>query len=162
MIGAERLTVLSTSYEEFDPGFLTRAPSVTPLISLFESTCRDIQIRQIPHDGNESRNNCLCMRCSAALRCTRRGLGCLIDSRQHTIVIHGTGRGDGIVLIGLTKEPIAESDRKSLTATAAFEGTAFTAVTFSRIVDALSERFGLPCEPRDTVSDRFEEHLWFF
>jgi len=49
----------------------------------------------------------------------------------------GTGRSDGTVLIGLTKEPIAESDRKSLGAEAALQGITFAAVTFSQIVEAL-------------------------
>jgi hypothetical protein len=49
----------------------------------------------------------------------------------------GTGRGDGTVLIGLTKEPIAEPDLKSLAAEAALQGITFTSVTFSQIVEAL-------------------------
>jgi hypothetical protein len=49
----------------------------------------------------------------------------------------GTGRGEGAVLIGLTKEPIAESDRKSLAAKANVHGITFAAVTFSQIVEAL-------------------------
>ena len=53
---------------------------------------------------------------------------------QHKV---GTGRRDGTVLIGLTKEPIAESARKSLAAEAALQGITFAAVTFSQIVEAL-------------------------
>jgi hypothetical protein len=53
---------------------------------------------------------------------------------QHSV---GTSRGDSTVLIGLTKEPIAESDRKSLAAEAALQGITFTTVTFSQIVEAL-------------------------
>lgn len=53
---------------------------------------------------------------------------------QHQV---GTGRGDSTVLIGLTKEPIAESDRKSLAAEAALQGITFAAVTFSQIVETL-------------------------
>lgn len=56
---------------------------------------------------------------------------------QHQV---GTGRGDSTVLIGLTKEPIAESDRKSLVAEAALQGITFAAVTFSQIVEALKEQ----------------------
>ena len=48
-----------------------------------------------------------------------------------------TARSDGAVLIGLTKEPIAESDRKMLTAEATLHGITFAAVTFSQVVDAL-------------------------
>jgi hypothetical protein len=46
----------------------------------------------MPPDGNESRKNHLCMRGSVPWRCARPGLGYLIDSRQHTMVIHGPGR----------------------------------------------------------------------
>jgi hypothetical protein len=53
---------------------------------------------------------------------------------QHQV---GTGRSDNALLIGLTKEPIAESDRKSLAADAATRGITFAAVTFSQIVEAL-------------------------
>ncbi len=49
----------------------------------------------------------------------------------------GTSRGHGTILIGLTKEPIAESDRKVLAADAALQGITFAAVTFSQIVEAL-------------------------
>lgn len=45
-----------------------------------------------------------------------------------------TDHSDGTVLIGLTKEPIAESARKSLTAEAASRGIRFAVVTFSQIV----------------------------
>ncbi|MBZ5636921.1 MAG: hypothetical protein LAO55_27675 [Acidobacteriia bacterium] len=48
-----------------------------------------------------------------------------------------TGRGDGSILIGLTKEPIAESERKVLVAEAASQGITFAAVTFTQIVEAL-------------------------
>jgi hypothetical protein len=44
-------------------------------------------------------------------------------------------RGD--ILIALTKEPIAESDRKSLAADGALQRIVFTAITFSQIVEAL-------------------------
>jgi hypothetical protein len=43
----------------------------------------------------------------------------------------------GDVLIGLTKEPIAEGDRKSLTAEASSHGINFATVTFSQIVEEL-------------------------
>ena len=56
---------------------------------------------------------------------------------QHRI---GTGRSEGTILIGLTKEPIAEADRKLLAAEAAVKGITFAAVTFSQIVDALKEQ----------------------
>jgi hypothetical protein len=66
--------------------------------------------------------------------------GGVVDSdqiRRHLkSIAHAAGsRGD--VLIGLTKEQIAESDRKALAAEAALEGITFTAVTFSQIVEAL-------------------------
>ena len=61
--------------------------------------------------------------------------------RRHfkSIAQHQTGvtRGLGTILIGLTKEPIAESDRKALAADAAMQGITFAAVTFSQIVEAL-------------------------
>lgn len=46
-------------------------------------------------------------------------------------------RGDGTILIGLTKEPIADSERRALAAEAAAKGTAFAAVTFSQVSEAL-------------------------
>lgn len=49
----------------------------------------------------------------------------------------GTSRGAATVLIGLTKEPIAESERKSLAVEAAAQGITFTVVTFSQVVEAL-------------------------
>ncbi len=49
----------------------------------------------------------------------------------------GPLRSEGTVLIGLTKEPIAESGRKTLSAEAASHGITFAAVTFSQVVDAL-------------------------
>ena len=49
----------------------------------------------------------------------------------------GASRGHGTILIGLTKEPIAESARRALTADAALQGITFAAVTFSQIVEAL-------------------------
>jgi hypothetical protein len=48
-----------------------------------------------------------------------------------------TSRGEETILIGLTKEPIADSDRKALGADAALKGITFTAVTFSQIVEGL-------------------------
>jgi hypothetical protein len=39
--------------------------------------------------GMSRQKNHLCMRSSVPSRCTRRGLGYLIDNRSHTIVIHG-------------------------------------------------------------------------
>jgi hypothetical protein len=47
------------------------------------------------------------------------------------------GRGDGAILIGLTKEPIADSEHKALAAEAAAKGIAFAAVTFTQITEAL-------------------------
>ena len=49
----------------------------------------------------------------------------------------GTSRGEGTILIGLTKEPIAESDREALTDEAASQRITFAAITFSQIVEAL-------------------------
>jgi hypothetical protein len=49
----------------------------------------------------------------------------------------GTSRVEGAILIGLTKEAIADSDRKALAADAASQGMTFAAVTFSQIVEAL-------------------------
>jgi len=46
-------------------------------------------------------------------------------------------QGENIVLIGLTKEPIAENDRKSLAAEAALKGITFAAVAVSQIVETL-------------------------
>lgn len=45
--------------------------------------------------------------------------------------------GDGAILIGLTKEPIAESDRKKLTLAASEQGIDFAAVTFTQLADVL-------------------------
>jgi len=47
------------------------------------------------------------------------------------------GRGDGAFLIGLTKEPIADSEHRALVAEAAGKGIAFAAVTFTQISEAL-------------------------
>jgi hypothetical protein len=49
-----------------------------------------------------------------------------------------SGRGD--ILIALTKEQIAEADRKSLAAHGALQRITFAAVTFSQIVEALKEQ----------------------
>jgi hypothetical protein len=59
--------------------------------------------------------------------------------RRHlrSIAEHAQGRGEGAILIGLTKEPIAESDRKALAGEAAAQGVTFAAVTFSQVVEAL-------------------------
>jgi hypothetical protein len=51
-----------------------------------------ISTRQMPPNGNESRKNHLCIRGSVPCRCTTPGLGYLIDSREHTMVVHGPGR----------------------------------------------------------------------
>jgi hypothetical protein len=49
----------------------------------------------------------------------------------------GLGRVEGSILIGLTKEPIADADRLALTTEAAKQGITFAATTFSQIVEAL-------------------------
>lgn len=49
----------------------------------------------------------------------------------------GDRRADTTILIGLTKEPIADSDRKALAADAKLLDIAFAAVTFSQIVEEL-------------------------
>jgi hypothetical protein len=49
----------------------------------------------------------------------------------------GSGTETNAVLIGLTKEQIAECDRKALTTEAAKYGITFAAVTFTQIVEAL-------------------------
>jgi len=73
---------------------------------------------------------------------TKRGGALDADQiRRHlsTICRHASGAmgGKGSILLGLTKEPIAESDRKVLAADAAILGVKFAAVTFSQIVEAL-------------------------
>lgn len=71
----------------------------------------------------------------------------------------GTGHGDGTVLIGLTKEPIADSDRKSLAAEAALQGITFAAVTFSQVVEALTAQCeGLERDLLPIVED-YESYL---
>lgn len=59
--------------------------------------------------------------------------------RRHlrSIAGHSQGKGEGAILIGLTKEPIAESERKALAGEAASQGVTFAAVTFSQVVEAL-------------------------
>jgi hypothetical protein len=57
-------------------------------------------------------------------------------------------RTEGTILIGLTKEPIADSDRKALSGDATSKGIAFAAVTFSQIVE----------EPRAQCAE-FEQEL---
>lgn len=59
--------------------------------------------------------------------------------RRHlqSIAGHTQGRSEGTILIGLTKEPIAESERQALAGEAASQGVTFAAVTFSQIVEAL-------------------------
>ena len=48
-----------------------------------------------------------------------------------------TGARSNLVLIGLTKEPITDSERNSISAEATKYGIAFAAVTFTQIVEAL-------------------------
>jgi hypothetical protein len=57
----------------------------------------------------------------------------------------GANRGEGTILIGLTKEPIANADREQLATDAASQGLTFAAVTFSQVVEALKEQ----CAPFD-------------
>jgi hypothetical protein len=73
---------------------------------------------------------------------TKRGGKLDVDQiRRHfrSIAAHPTASShpDGTVLIGLTKEPLAEPDRKTLIADGAALGITFAAVTFSQIVEAL-------------------------
>ena len=74
---------------------------------------------------------------------------------QHQSGSHGSA---GTVLIGLTKEPIADSDRKSLAAEAASKGITFAAVTFSQIVEALRECAASERELSSIVED-YESYL---
>ena len=59
--------------------------------------------------------------------------------RRHlrSIGEHTKEKGEDLILIGLTKEPIPESQRKELAGEAASQGVTFAAVTFSQIVEAL-------------------------
>ena len=59
--------------------------------------------------------------------------------RRHfnSIAPGATSASRGDILIALTREQIAESDRKSLAAEGALQRIMFTAITFSQIVDAL-------------------------
>jgi len=49
----------------------------------------------------------------------------------------GTQRGEGAILIGLTKEVIADFERKTLSAAALERGITFAAITFTQIREAL-------------------------
>lgn len=57
--------------------------------------------------------------------------------RHFKSIAHAARIGCAEVLIGLTKEQIADSDRKSLVAEASLKGITFAAVTFTQIVEAL-------------------------
>lgn len=64
----------------------------------------------------------------------RRHLDSIVVSKNET------GSGVGNVLLGLTKDPIGDSDRKSLTEKAASHGITFAAATFSQIAEAFREQ----------------------
>jgi hypothetical protein len=71
---------------------------------------------------------------------TKRGGDIDLDQIRRHLKSIVTDRGSyshGDVLIALTKENIAESDRKSLAADGALQRVTFAAVTFSQIVEAL-------------------------
>ena len=60
-----------------------------------------------------------------------------IKRHFETITPENTTAGSGDYLIALTKDPIAEDERKALAAEGATKHITFTAVTFSQIVEAL-------------------------
>jgi hypothetical protein len=80
-----------------------------------------------------------------------------VQRHLKTIAKNGTRRGN--ILIGLTKEQIAEADRKALAASAAAQGIAFAAVTFSQIAEAL----GKECAPYErellAIVDDYRSYL---
>jgi hypothetical protein len=57
--------------------------------------------------------------------------------RHFKSIVQPAGTRGSDILIGLTKEQIAESDRKSLAAEGADHGITFAALTFSQVVEAL-------------------------
>ena len=78
---------------------------------------------------------------------TKRGGQLDADQIQrHLQTIATSGTRGGEILIGLTKEQIAEADRKALVANAAAEGIAFAAVTFSQVAEALRQQ----CAPHES------------
>jgi hypothetical protein len=57
--------------------------------------------------------------------------------RHFKSIVQLEGRSRGDVLLGLSKEAIADSERKSLATEGASQGITFAAITFSQIVEAL-------------------------
>ena len=71
----------------------------------------------------------------------------------------GTSRSGGIFLIGLTKEPIADRDRKQLAALAASKGITFAAVTFSQIIEELRANCAVFEQELRSIVDDYEAYL---
>lgn len=80
-----------------------------------------------------------------------------VQRHLQTIAKSKTRGGD--ILIGLTKEQIAEADRKTLAANAAAQGIAFAAVTFSQVAEALRQE----CAPHESellaIIEDYETYL---
>lgn len=71
----------------------------------------------------------------------------------------GAGRGEGAILIGLTKEPIADSERKTLAAEAAGQGVTFAAVTFTQITETLRAQCADFERELHSIVDDYENYL---
>lgn len=71
----------------------------------------------------------------------------------------GANRGEGTILIGLTKEPIADADRERLAADATSHGVTFAAVTFSQVVEALKAQCAQFDEELLSIVEDYESFL---
>lgn len=83
-----------------------------------------------------------------------------IRAHFNTVASHPAVRGGSqAIMVGLTKDPISESDRQSLAGEAASKGIRFGAVTFSDVLNALNEQCsGLERELQPIVED-FRNYL---
>jgi hypothetical protein len=91
---------------------------------------------------------------------TKRGGQLDADQVQrHLSTIANSGARGGDILIGITKEQIAEADRKVLAENAAAQGIAFAAVTFSQVAEALRQQ----CAPHESellaIVEDYESYL---
>ena len=68
-------------------------------------------------------------------------------------------RGEGAILIGLTKEPIADSDRKALVLAAQEQGVTFAALTFTQITEALRAQCADFEQELISIVDDYENYL---
>ena len=79
--------------------------------------------------------------------------------RHFKSIAQREGGGAGDILIGLSKEPIADSERNSLTAEGAAQKIMFVAVTFSQVVEALRSQCAEYERELLAIVDDYEDYL---